>query len=248
LYHGRLEDGKPARPILEPVRANRYIDSRDQLARSELHASMTGKNRTETRAHGVRVLFSRHSEVQRLKQEHRPVIHGTRAWDVSWLLMDYIGRCRIKPRSHVLDVGCGWGILGIYCAKRHGARVTAVDKDPEVFPFVRLHARINRVRVTPLRADFDGVSVRRLNDVDVLVGSDICFWDSMVDPLRRLILRAVRTGVRTVLISDPGRSPFGRLVEHFERRGMGRAFEWSTGRPRKIRGEILRVDGGTNWL
>ena len=140
-----------------------------------------------------------------------------------------------------MDVGCGWGLAGIYCAKRFGAVVTGVDIDSEVFPFLRLHAEINGVQVSTMRKSFRGLTGSHLKNVDVLVGADICFWDSMIDPLKRLICRALNAGVEMVLIADPGRTTFDKLGKHLCEELEGEILDWEVRRPRRIEGQILRV-------
>ena len=122
--------------------------------------------------------------------------------------MDHLQRRGLPAGTRVMEIGCGWGLLGIYCAKKYGARVISVDVDPEVFPFLRLHAKVNEVEISTMKKGFDGLRTNHLQQIDVLIGADICFWDTMVRPLKNLILRALRAGVQQVLISDPGRSPF----------------------------------------
>jgi predicted nicotinamide N-methyase len=198
----------------------------------------------EIRAFGIRVLLSRHPEVRKLKQDNIPSHHGNKFWTSSWLLMDYFRRRGLPGRARVMDVGCGWGLAGIYCAKKHGAVVTGVDIDPEVFPFLRLHAEINGVRINTMRRSFQGLTKNHLRNVDVLLGADICFWDSMVDPLKKLIRRALRSGVEMVLIADPGRSTFDKLGEYFCDEMKGEILDWEVRRPRRIEGQILRVTNG----
>ena len=140
-----------------------------------------------------------------------------------------------------MEVGCGWGLAGIYCAKKHRARVTGVDIDADVLPFSRLHADINNVNVTFMKKGFNELRLRELAEVDVLLGADICFWDNMIDPLRRLINRAKRAGVKLVLIADPVRSPFEELCEYFVGRRGGELLHWSVQSPREILGQILKV-------
>jgi predicted nicotinamide N-methyase len=191
----------------------------------------------------VRALLSGHREVRRLKRFHNPTLHGTKPWPSGWILMDYIGRCGMKPKTHVMELGCGWGLAGIYCAKQQGARVTGLDSDSQTFPYLDLHARINGVRIEKLRMNFERISTRHVEGVDVLIGSDICYWETLVEPLEALIRKALEVGVRAVLISDPGRSPFEHLADIFLREGRGEVFDWRTGRPRALTGRILRIDG-----
>lgn len=195
----------------------------------------------EIRAHGVRLLLSRHPEIRKLKRLHFPALHGNKLWSSSWLLIDYLARRKLPRGTHLMEVCCGWGMAGIYCAKKHGALVTGVDKDAEVFPYLRLHARINRVEIFTLKADLRNLSMRELKRVDVVLGADICYWDSMVDPLRRFIRRALRCGVKQMLVADLGRPTFETIAAHFVKNGAGEVFDWKTRRPRTIEGRILRI-------
>jgi predicted nicotinamide N-methyase len=140
-----------------------------------------------------------------------------------------------------MEVGCGWGLAGIYCAKKHGGVVTSVDIDPEVFPYVHLHAKLNKVEVKTVHTGFDGLRGKHLKNIDVLIGADICFWDSMVAALRKLILRALRSGVQSIIIADPLRSPFEEISDYFVRKRKGQVLEWTTRRPYRIEGRILEI-------
>jgi predicted nicotinamide N-methyase len=157
------------------------------------------------------------------------------------MLMDFFKRRGLPEGVRVMEVGCGWGLAGIYCAKKHGAKVTGVDVDPEVFPYLRLHAEINRVEIATIKKSFGGLTARDLKGFDVLIGADICFWDSMVFSMKRLINRALRTGVRMVLIADPGRPTFDKLGEYFTEKGRGEILDWTAQRPRRIQGRILKI-------
>ena len=197
--------------------------------------------KTEIRAYGVRVLLSRHPEVRRLKRLNSPAVHGNKLWASSWLLMDYLDRRGLFEGARVMEVGCGWGLAGIYCAKKHGAIVTGVDIDAEVFAFLRLQADINKVEVGTMKKTFVSVTEMQLRDVDVVIGSDVCFWDTMVEPLKRFIRRALRAGVRLVLIADPGRPPFEKMGEYFVKTSRGETFNWTARRPRRIQGRLLKI-------
>ena len=202
---------------------------------------MNSTLKRDIRAHGVRLLMSRHPEIRKLKRLHNPSIHGNKLWSSSWLLMEYLGRRGLPQRARLMEVGCGWGLAGIYCAKKHGAIVTGVDKDAEVFPYLRLHAHVNRVKVFTLKSDLRNLRMQELKRVDVVIGVDICFWDNMVDPLRKFIRRALRSGVKQVLVADPGRPTFEKIATYFVDKGIGEVLDWKTRRPRLIEGRILKI-------
>ena len=151
---------------------------------------MANKAKTEINAYGIRILLSRHPEIRKLKEVNFPSVHGNRLWMSSWLLMDYFKRKGLPAGRRVMEVGCGWGLAGIYCAKKHGARVTGVDIDAEVFPYLNLHAEINNVRLNTMKRSLGGLKTEHLKDIQIVIGADICFWDRMILPLKRLVGRA----------------------------------------------------------
>lgn len=155
--------------------------------------------------------------------------------------MDFFSRLGLAKGSHVMEIGCGWGLAGIYCAKRHDAVVTGVDIDPEVFPYLRLHALLNDVKISTVNTAFERLTSAQLGKTDLLIGADICFWDAMVDPLKHFITRALAEGVGTVVIADPGRSSFYDLANHFAEDDGGEILSWTAENPGPVRGKILRV-------
>ena len=52
----------------------------------------------------------------------------------------------------------------------------------------------------------------------MLLAADVCFWDELVNPVFNLVNRAVRAGVKHILIADPERSPFFAVAERCQRR------------------------------
>ena len=52
-----------------------------------------------------------------------------------------LSHVRLSPEDKVLDLGCGYGLVGLWCAKRIGAdRVTLSDVDPEAVAAARGNA------------------------------------------------------------------------------------------------------------
>jgi len=202
---------------------------------------MTSPPKTDIRDFGVRAFRSRHHEIRKLKRSHAPSFQGFRVWPSAWLLMDFLKQGGVEKGARILEVGCGWGLAGIYCAKHYDALVTCIDIDSQVFPYLHLHAAMNRVEIATMEMGFDGLTGSELKDFDLLIGSDICFWDTMVHPLKGLILRALGADVSQVMIADPGRSPFEELGTYFAAKGTGHILGWSVDHPYHIQGRILRV-------
>jgi len=221
-----------------PVDASPSPTPVPRIQRGEAHAVHT---------RGVTLLRSGHREIRKLKRaNHVPTIHGNKVWNSSFLIMDQLtrekGPLRLNADSHLVDIGCGWGPLAIFAAKRFRCRVTAVDADADVFPYLDLHAAINRVQVDTLRCRFERLTKQRLADVDLITGADICFWDELTPVLFNLIRRALDQDVKRVIIADPGRSPFYDLAERCKARFNARVVERRTQTPRALSADLLIVD------
>lgn len=200
--------------------------------------------RTSRTAFGLKILNSNHPEIRRLKRAgNQPEIHGHKFWNSSFLIMNELKRNPLVPRTRVMEIGCGWGLLGIYCAKNFDARVTGVDADKHVFPFLEVHAKANGVEIATEVKRFERLSVERLRGVDVILGADICFWDELNPVLFNLIRRALKAGVKQIVIGDPSRSPFTGLAERcLEVFPGARVVSRSIARPVRATGELLVVE------
>jgi predicted nicotinamide N-methyase len=195
--------------------------------------------------YGIKILLGNHKAVRRLKQSVRPLEHGHKIWTSSWLLIDYLKKSKTVSGARVLDLGCGWGLAGIYCAKKLKADVVWADIDSAVHPYLCLMAETNKVTANFLNLGIEQVGRGLLQQVDVIIASDICFCDTLIDPLRRLINRAKAACVKQVLISDPGRWPFDDLAELLAHKKGVELLEWETHRPRDMTGKILKINLST---
>ena len=152
---------------------------------------MPAKN--HRRAFGLNILNANHPRVRQLKREGAVAeIHGNKFWNSSYLIMDYLKKHPLPKRARVLEVGCGWGLLGLYCAKHFDNRVHGIDADENVLPYLDLHAEINGLKMTREKKTFKQLTVSYLSSFDVIMGADICFWDEMADELFKLIKRSER--------------------------------------------------------
>ena len=193
------------------------------------------------RAYGTYFLKTKHKFVQRLMKYRKPNIHGHRTWQTSFVLMDYLEHNPLDRGENVIDIGCGWAPVGVYCANRFGAHVTALDADKSVFPFVQLLEALNDVQLKKLHLKFEKLTKKRLSEQRLVVGSDICFWDELVAPMYNLIRRALRVGVKRIVIADPGRQPFYTLAQRCEQSLDAELVRWYAVEPTRHNGDILEI-------
>lgn len=201
------------------------------------------EKKTEHEAFGVTVLRGNHPDIRALKQDHEPEIHGNKLWNSSYLIMDYLQQQGMPPEAKVMEVGCGWGLLGIYCAKQFGAEVTGVDADPNVFPYLHAQAAANDVAIQTRKSRFESLRRGHLEGYDLMVGGDICFWDELVDPVYKLVRRAIKAGVDQVIIADPGRPPFDEVCAKAEKNLGAEIRQWDVTSPTKAHGWLLIIGG-----
>ena len=198
----------------------------------------------ERQAFGLTILHPSHPEVQRLQHDTtRPALHGHKVWPTSFVLLDYLHQRGVPRRARVLELGCGWGVVGIACAKMFQARVTGLDADAAVFPYLQLHAQRNGVDIATRQGTFADLAPQELAAFELIVGADICFWEELVDPLYQLVRHGVAAGVADILLADPGRPPFDDLCARCLQHGDAEVLAWPTTTPVRESGRILRVVG-----
>ena len=191
---------------------------------------------------GVKLMTAKHPVIKKLKKEHPTSIHGDKFWSSSYLLMDYLNDNPPKKNTNILEIGCGWGLTAIYCSKRFECDVTGVDADPDVFPYLQAHAGLNEVYIKPLVKTFDQLDVETLSEYDLIIGGDICFWDSLNDTLFDLFKRAKKAGVNKAIIADPQRQPFVDLCARLDDNFSHEVWDWELPEPTPANGDILVVD------
>ncbi|MEP5764545.1 MAG: methyltransferase domain-containing protein [Halieaceae bacterium] len=201
------------------------------------------KRRTEYRFHGVKMLTAAHPAIRRVKRgDAQPSIHGNKLWKSSFLLIDYLQKNPPEHYRRVMDAGCGWGMSGIYCAKAFRSDVVSVDADQQVFPYLQANAEANGVAISTLQSRFEKITSRQLQDIDMLVAADICFWDELVNPVFNLVNRAVKAGVKKIIIADPERSTFFEMAQRCEDRFCAEVIEWRTRRPVPASGALMVLE------
>lgn len=194
-------------------------------------------------AFGLTILKNSHSSIRKLRAETGyPSIHGNKFWKSTFLLMDYLREHPPKRRSRILEIGCGWGLGGIFAAKTFHAKVTALDADDTVFPYLQHHADLNGVKVETWKCRYEKVSKQHLASFDYVIAADICFWDSMVNPLYNLVRRAHQVGDLRVIMTDPGRPTFRAMAERCVDKLGAQFGDWAVPHPYNASGLVLDMN------
>ena len=190
----------------------------------------------------VLILKKNHKLIRRMQNAlPGPEIHGYQVWGSSFLIMDYLLENPPKKKSKITEIGCGWGILGISCAQHFKAKVTAVDADEHVFPYLDAHALLNDVKITARTARYEHLKAADLKGHSHMLGGDICFWDNLVKPLFSAIEAAREAGVGTIIIADPGRPPFHKLAKRCQKAFGAELTTREISTPKKLSGELLII-------
>ena len=194
------------------------------------------------RFRGVVMPYAGHKSIRAVRRAgHEPSIHGTKLWKSSCLIIDYLKKHPPKRSKRVLDAGCGWGITGIWCAKEWGSKVVSMDADPAVFPYLDAVAELNGVSTESWVQRFEKVRKKDLEKVDILFGGDICFWDELVQPVAKMIDRAIDAGVGTIVIGDPERPTFHEMADKVTEKHGGDVLGWRLSGTVKATGALLVI-------
>lgn len=192
---------------------------------------------------GIHVLTPKHPQIRSLEKELGTAkLHGNKVWDASFVMMDFFSIDPLPINQKVLDIGCGWGPLTFYLQKEQGAQVISIDADDSVEPYLNLHADFNESQAFFWQTEIAKLKVDDLQIADVIVGCDICFWDSLRDDWKKLIKRAAKADIKSLYLCDPGRSPFNELVEWADERFNTQLWEHEITDPVKSEHYILEIN------
>ncbi len=134
-------------------------------------------------------------------------------WPSAIGLARYLDRCVPLGGQHVLELGCGLGLLGVVAA-RDGARVLCTDYEAEALTFSRYNALLNGCRHVRYRlVDWRYPALKRR--YDTILASDVIYEARNFGPLAALLQRFLARGGRA-FFADPERPnavPFFALLQ-----------------------------------
>ena len=193
---------------------------------------------------GLKIYKKSYKKFQKLlDDENYPSIHGDKIWFSSYFIMDYLKAHPPAEKSCIAEIGSGWGLLSIYCAKNFAAKVVAIDADKKVFAFLNMLADLNDTRVKTKTSRYEKLKPEFLAKQDIVLGADICFWDELIDPLYSVIKLALKNGVSRIIIADPGRSPFLKLAKKCKKKFNAKLSDVEIRTPYAKEGYLLIIKG-----
>lgn len=163
---------------------------------------------------GLQYFTGAHSEIQKLfRSGQRPKEFGNKVWETSLRLIEFLDRNPDQWKGlRVLEIGCGWGLVGVYLAKVHSCRVTCCDLDPYVLPVVDIHSQFNGISVATKTARFSDWKSEDLKNFDLIIGAEVCYSEEVAIELSQMMERAFFAKVQQVMIADPGRPDFEEVL------------------------------------
>lgn len=164
---------------------------------------------------GVKYHTASHPEVKKHYREgRRPLEFGNKVWATTLVVLNNLNNKENSFKNlKILEIGCGWGLLGIFLAKKYTCEVTASDFDENVMPLVDIQAKANDVDIETKVAGFSELTIGYLKNFDLVIGSEVCYSDEVATDLKKLIERSMIAGVKKIILADPGRPDFKELMK-----------------------------------
>ena len=110
---------------------------------------------------------------------------------------------RVFRGEKILEIGCGIGLASLALTMR-AQNVSATDRHPETHGFLSFNTRLNELPSIPFERCSWELPESSLGRFDLIIGSDLLYETTSLDPLSRFIDRHARE-VCEVLIVDPNR-------------------------------------------
>lgn len=193
------------------------ITSRYDLAQEEVHIGM--RTFTMTVVRDPDLLLERVTPAQFAQDERLPY------WAELWTSSLALARSCLEENDfhgkHVLELGCGVGLVGLSAASG-GAHVVMTDYEHDALLFTQYNAAVNLspdvVRKQIQLHHLDWRAPGLMGQYDAVLGADILYERSLHEPLLRILDEALVPGGRVVL-TDPERSMALAFLDAARERG-----------------------------
>lgn len=86
---------------------------------------------------------------------------------------------KIHPNSTILDLGCGYGVVGLTLAKLYDVQATLADINERALKYSRINAKANRLKVIIKKSDIFSKIDEKFDSIIInppqKAGKNICF-------------------------------------------------------------------------
>lgn len=127
----------------------------------------------------------------------------------------------LKPQSHVLEIGCGWGGFAEYAAGTVGARVTGITLSPAQLKFAR--ERIARAGLSE-RVDLQLIDYRdvrgqfdQIASIEMFEAVGERYWPTYFDQVASLLKPGGRAGLQIITIREDLFADYRRRADFIQK-------------------------------
>lgn len=149
--------------------------------------------------------------------------YWTYLWDSAITLADYISKLGDLKHKSILEIGCGFGLVGIV-ANLYGADVVFTDFELEALYFACENAQQNGID-SPKLVQMDWTAPCLDAHFDFILASDVIYDDQNWKPIIRL-LKDILKSDGIALFSEPNRDNARGFLDLIEENGF--SYEKST--------------------
>ncbi len=119
-------------------------------------------------------------------------------------LEDLLGRLDLKPGNHLLDLGCGAGVIAEYISERTGARVTGLDYSVPAIAVANERTADKRDRLTFLQGDMNALDLPA-GSFDAAISLDTLYWVADLADTLAQVVRTIKPGGQIGIFMLQGR-------------------------------------------
>lgn len=124
----------------------------------------------------------------------------SKIWEASIVLANHVENMPVDPQKHLLEIGCGIGLVGIVAASC-GHRVTMTEYNRDALNFARANARVNHTSGSSALGivELDWTKPVLEGRFDTILGSEVIYKEEYFEPLLGLFRRYLKPDGEIIL-------------------------------------------------
>ena len=124
----------------------------------------------------------------------------SKIWEASIVLANHVAAMPVDPQKHLLEIGCGVGLVGIVAASC-GHRVTMTEYNQDALNFARANARVNHTSGSSELGitELDWTKPVLEGRFDTILGSEVIYKEEYFEPLLGLFRRYLKPDGEIIL-------------------------------------------------